>query len=104
MFLEFGNIKNRMYYDEIILLDIMKIMQIVSFEKINCTFFFLVIGAARHPAKFRRECKSLWHINHILIKQRDNYSVVKQLTFIYFAGFLAAPPSVFILHKKYIYI
>ena len=41
--------------------------------------------------KFIRKCRALWHINYLLIKQRDNYSVVKQLTSIYFAGFLTAP-------------
>ena len=37
-------------------------------EKIRTVF----IGAARHPAKFMRECRSLWLINCLLIKQRDN--------------------------------
>ena len=41
--------------------------------------------------KFIRKCRGLWLINYLLIKQRDNYSVVKQLSSIYFARFLAAP-------------
>ena len=36
-----------------------------------------VIGAARHPAKFMRECKNSWHINHLLIRQRDIYKCHK---------------------------
>ena len=39
--------------------------------------FTYFIGAVIYPTKFMRECRSLWHINCLLIKQRDNYSVIK---------------------------
>ena len=38
----------------------------------------LLVCTARYPAKFMKECRSLWHNNYILIKQKDNYSVIKK--------------------------
>ena len=48
-------------------------------------------GCSKHrrsetPCKFMRECKSFWHINHLLIRQIFT-SVIN------FAGYLAAPLS-----------
>ena len=34
-------------------------------------------GAARYSVNFMRECRSLWHINNLLLKQSDNYHVIK---------------------------
>ena len=39
--------------------------------------FYLLKGAARNPTKFMSECRSPWKIDYLLIKQRDNYSVIK---------------------------
>ena len=33
------------------------------------------ITAMRYPAKLMRECRSLWHINYLLIKQIDKITV-----------------------------
>ena len=45
-------------------------------RKLNKMTFFC-FHSARHPSKFMRECKSLWHINLLLLRQEIFTSVIK---------------------------
>ena len=52
-------------------------LQIFSTTFQFCTFSLPLICAFKYLAKFMMECRSLWNINYLLIKQRDSYSVIK---------------------------
>ena len=46
-------------------------------RNLNSIFPIKFIAVARYSERFAWECKSLWHLNNLLIKQRDNYSITK---------------------------